>query len=78
LVLAAEDTEAAGTVAFRSSTGLSVEEAARRTGIVALMMHPFATTTAEQALKSRKKSGGDGSATVLERRFGWPAAGSSR
>jgi hypothetical protein len=52
--LAAEDTEAAGIVVFRSSTGLSVEEAARRTGIVALMMHAFATTTAEQALKSRK------------------------
>lgn len=52
--LAAEDTEAAGIVEFRFSAGLSVREAARRTGIVALMMHPFATTTAEQALKSGK------------------------
>jgi hypothetical protein len=37
------------------------------------MMHPFAKTTAEQALKSRKKSGGAGSAKAPERRFGWPA-----
>jgi hypothetical protein len=71
--LAAEDAEAAGIVEFRSSTGLSVEEAARRTGSLALMMHPFATTTAEQALQSRKKSGGDGSARAPERPFGWPA-----
>ena len=73
--LAAEDTEAAGIMAFRSSTGLSVEEAARRTGIVALMMHPFATTTAEQALKPGKKSGGDGSAKAPERRSGRPSTG---
>jgi hypothetical protein len=71
--LAAKDTEAAGIVEFRSSTGLSVEEAARRTGIVALMMHLFATMTAEQALKSGKKSGADGSAKAPERQFGWPA-----
>ena len=71
--LAAEDTEAAGIVEFRSSAGLSVEEAARRIGIVALMMHPFATTTAEQALRSGKKSGGDGSAEAPEPRFGWRA-----
>src|SRR6516225_4857713 len=71
--LAAEDPEAAGIVEFRSFAGLSVEEAARRTGIVALMMHPFATTTAEQALKSGKKSGRDGSAKAPERRFGPPA-----
>ena len=71
--LAAEDTKAARVVEFRSFAGLSVEEAARRTGIVAPMMHPFATTTAEQALRSGKKSGGDGSAEAPERRFGWPA-----
>jgi hypothetical protein len=71
--LAAEDVEAAGIVEFRSSTGLSAKEAARRTGIVALLMHPFATTTAGQALKSRKKFGGDGSAKAPERRSGWPA-----
>jgi hypothetical protein len=70
--LAAEDTEAAGVVDFRYFAGLSVEEA-RRTGIVAPMMHPFATTTAEQALMSGKKSGGDESARAPERRFGWPA-----
>jgi RNA polymerase sigma factor (TIGR02999 family) len=38
--LAAEDTKAARVVEFRSFAGLSVEEAARRTGIVAPMMHP--------------------------------------
>jgi hypothetical protein len=37
------------------------------------MMHPFATTTAEQALMSGKKFGGDGSADAPEGRFGWPA-----
>jgi hypothetical protein len=63
-------------VDFRSSTGLSVEEAARRTGIVPLMMHLFATTTAEQALESRKKSGGDGSAKAPERRI-WLAGASN-
>lgn len=52
---AAEATEAAGIVEFRSSVGFSVEGAARRPRIVALMMHPFATTTAEQAFKSGKK-----------------------
>lgn len=71
--LATEDTKAAGIVGFRSSTGFSIKEVARQTGIVALMMHPFATTTAEQALKSGKKSGGDGSARAPERRSGWPA-----
>jgi RNA polymerase sigma factor (TIGR02999 family) len=71
--LAAEDTQAAGVVEFRSFAGLSVEEAARRTGIVAPMMHPFATATAEQAPMSGKKSGGDVSAEARERRFGWPA-----
>ncbi len=71
--LATEDTKAAGIVGFRSPTGFSVEEAARQTGIVALMMHPFTTTTAEQAPKSGKKSGGDGSARAPERRSGWPA-----
>jgi hypothetical protein len=60
-------------VEFHTFAGLSVEEAARRTGIVAAMMHLFATTTAEQAIMSGKKSGGDGSAEAPERRSGWPA-----
>jgi hypothetical protein len=71
--LAAEVPEAACIVQFRYFARPSVEEAARRTGILALTMHPFATTTAEPALNSRKKSGGDGSARAPERRFGRPA-----